>query len=272
MIDLDEVSPENALAGAALLSAGLALAPLCVVFARRFAPPAPVFFARWRFLHAALLGAVLALGMRFASSASDALLEPLFGGSTVPEALRQLVAGALALTAAGAVALAIAARADPAGVRSLGLEARGSLRAALVGVGCYAILAPGILGASLLWPWLFERLGGDFQPQDVAVGIASLAGAERLAAGALAILVLPFLEELVFRGFLQPLFVQNLGDRGGVFLTSLVFATLHGDSALLPILALALLLGSLKLCTQRLSACVAVHALHNAVVFLLLPG
>jgi membrane protease YdiL (CAAX protease family) len=87
---------------------------------------------------------------------------------------------------------------------------------------------------------------------------------------ALVIFVLPFFEELVFRGFLQPLFVQNLGDRGGVFLTSLVFAIPHGDSAFLPIFGLALLLGSLKLRTQRLSAPYAVHALHNAVAFVLL--
>ena len=84
------------------------------------------------------------------------------------------------------------------------------------------------------------------------------------------IVVLPFFEELIFRGFLQPLLVQNLGDRGGVFLTSLVFALPHGDSAFLPIFGLALLLGSLKLRTQRLSAPFAVHALHNAIVFALL--
>ena len=108
----------------------------------------------------------------------------------------------------------------------------------------------------------------------MATWIGSLSGGARALSALLVILVLPFFEELIFRGFLQPLFVQNLGDRGGVFLASLVFAVLHGDSAFLPIFCLALLLGSLKLRTQSLASCFAVHALHNAVVFLTLgiPG
>ena len=56
---------------------------------------------------------------------------------------------------------------------------------------------------------------------------------------------------------------------------SLIVAMLHGVSAFLPIFGLALLLGSLKLRTQRLSAPFAVHALHNAIAFFMLgvpPG
>ncbi|MBK8180726.1 MAG: CPBP family intramembrane metalloprotease [Planctomycetes bacterium] len=263
---LSETSPELAQGGALLLLAGLALTPLCVSFARGFAPEASVFFARWRFLHAAFVGLCLAVLMRVVPAGLASWLEP----EGVPEILRQLASSALALGGASLAAVLIAARLDPDGVRSLGLRGPGSLRAALVGLGCYVLLCPGILGAALLWPWLFEQLGGRFEPQEIAVAIGALDGTSRVLAGVFAILVLPCFEELIFRGFLQPLFVQNLGDRGGVFVTSLVFALLHGDSALLPILALSLLLGSLKLCTQRLSACIAVHALHNAVVFAML--
>ncbi|HTF91295.1 MAG TPA: CPBP family intramembrane glutamic endopeptidase [Planctomycetota bacterium] len=265
-IQLEEGSRELALAGAALALAGLALTPVCTALARRFSPKAAVFFARWRFLHAALVAAAFVVF----SQLSMLLVELAAPGLHLPKELSPIVAGALGFLLTGLLVFALAARLDPDGIRSLGLRASGSLRAAAVGIGCYLVVLPGLIGVSLLWPWLLERLGRDFEIPEIAVQLQSLSGGPRLAGALLAILVFPFFEELLFRGFLQPLFVQNLGDRGGVFLTSLVFALLHGDSAFLPILALAILLGSLKLRTQRLSAPFAVHALHNAIVFLTL--
>ena len=38
----------------------------------------------------------------------------------------------------------------------------------------------------------------------------------------------PVFEELVFRGFLLPLLVQTFGPAGGILLTALPFALLHG--------------------------------------------
>lgn len=263
---LEEGSRELALAGAALTLAGLALTPLCVSFARRFAPKGQVFFARWRFLHVALMAALLAASMQVLPS----LVAQIPGVADLPEGLRLLFGSLAALGATCAFIVLLAARLDPDGARSLGLRPKGSLRAALVGVGCYVLLAPGLFGVSFLWPWLLERIGGHFEAQKIAESLGELAGGQRLLAALLVIAVLPLFEEIVFRGFLQPLLVQNLGDRGGVFLSSLIFAVLHGDSAFLPIFCLALLLGSLKLRTQHLSAPYAVHALHNATVFLLL--
>jgi membrane protease YdiL (CAAX protease family) len=82
----------------------------------------------------------------------------------------------------------------------------------------------------------------------------------------LATLVVPFFEELLFRGFLQPFLVQNFHDRGGVVLTSLFFAMLHGGSAFGPIFVLSLLLGGIALRTRRLWASWAVHAVHNGLM------
>ncbi len=268
--ELAEGSRELALAGAALTLAGLALTPICAALARRFSPKAPVFFARWRFFHAALVALLFALCAQVAMP----LVALVSSQDQVPKGLAPLLASVFALGVPCCIILNFAARLDPEGISSLGLRAKGSLRAAALGIGCYVLLASGILGISFLWPWLLERIGGKFVEQDVAVGLESLSGDARVLGATLVIAVLPFFEELLFRGFLQPLFVQNLGDRGGVFLTSLIFAVLHGDSAFLPIFGLALLLGSLKLRTQRLSASYAVHALHNAIVFLMLgyPG
>lgn len=263
---LKEGSRELAMAGLALTLAGLALTPICVALARRIVPHSQVFFARWRFLHAGCVAAVLVL----ASTLAPSVVGALDSGHALPEALRGLSASLLALGLTSIPILLFAARLDPQGIPSLGLRTSGALRACAAGLLSYALLVPGLFGVSLLWPWLLERLGGHFEVQDIAVALGQLAGNERWAGALLAVLVLPFFEELVFRGFLQPLLVQNLGDRGGVFLASLIFAVLHGDSAFLPILALALLLGSLMLRTQRLAACWLVHALHNGLALLLL--
>ena len=68
---------------------------------------------------------------------------------------------------------------------------------------------------------------------------------------------------------LQPLFVQNFREGGGIFLTSLAFAALHGAAAFLPVLALSLLLGVIYLRTRSLVAVGVVHAMHNSLVLTL---
>ena len=69
-----------------------------------------------------------------------------------------------------------------------------------------------------------------------------------------------------FRSFLQPVLVRRFGDKAGVVLAALLFAAVHGISPFLPIFGLALVLGSVMLRTQRLSAVWAIHALHNGLM------
>jgi membrane protease YdiL (CAAX protease family) len=251
------VSPELARSGTVLAIGGLALAPFAIAISRALFPGRNVFFARWRFSHIVL--AVIA------AAASSAIFPVLFAPleEHVAPILVHLAASALVLGVGCAVAVACAARLDPSGVRSLGLWPGKNVRACAAGLASYILLLPALVGLEILWPWLLERLGGHFEPQEVAVELRTLSGNALLWAAVLAVVVQPLLEELFFRSFLQPLLVQNLGDRGGVALTAMFFAALHGDSAFLPIFALALLLGSLMLRTQRLSAVWLVHALHN---------
>ncbi len=251
------VSAGSALCGLVLLTGGLSLTPLAVVVARRLLPDRRVFFARWRFLH---VFAVLGLSLGVTLAAGSVLLD---SQAPLSEILVGQIATAAGLAAAALAIAALAARLDPAGLRSLGLQSGGNLRAIAAGVGAYLICLPALLGAMLLWPWLYGQLGGEFRFQEIVGQLVELSGWRLLAMLALAIAVQPFLEELFFRAFLQPLLVQNLGDRGGVALTSVLFAALHGGSAFLPILALSLLLGSLMLRGQRLSSVVLLHALHN---------
>ena len=125
-------------------------------------------------------------------------------------------------------------------------------------------MAPGASGA-----------GGEGATQELLHRLGDLGGVELAGTAVLAVLVGPLLEELVFRGFLQPLAVRELGGPLGVLITSVVFAALHGRAAFLPILALSALLGYLMLRTQRLAAPFAAHALNNGLTLAVLfavPG
>ncbi len=253
-----------ALSGLVMLAGGLALTPLAVVLVRRLLPERRVFFARWRFSH---VFAVVVLSVAVTALTGMALFELPRPPS---ELLVAQIATSAGLIAAALAIAALAARLDPAGVRCLGLEAGGQLRAVAAGVGAYLICLPALIGAMILWPWLYEALGGTFERQEIVGELVELGGWRLWSLLALAVVLQPFLEELFFRAFLQPLLVQNLGDRGGVALTSVLFAALHGGSAFLPILGLSLLLGALMLRGQRLSAVVALHALHNGAMVALL--
>jgi membrane protease YdiL (CAAX protease family) len=259
----EAASPEHAWTGLVLLVGGLTLTPLAVLAVRALVPERRVFFARWRFLH---LSAVLLLAVGVALLAGLALGRVDLG---LDDVLASQIATAVGLAVACAAIVRLARVLDPAGSACLGLIRSGNGRAFVAGIAAYVLCAPALLGSMLLWPWLFEHLGGDFALQPIVTTAAELDPREIALLLALAVVVQPALEELVFRAFMQPLFVQNLGDRGGVALTSLLFALLHGPSAFLPVFGLSLLLGALMLRTRRLFAVASVHALHNGLTLLI---
>lgn len=251
--------PATALNALILFLGALALVPPCIALVRRLTPRVPVFFARWRFTQ---LGLVVASGIVFASLGASGLLALAPGSRDL-----MLVLGTcLGLGVTCALIAEIARRMDPSGVRSLGLWPGGHARAAAAGVLAYLLCLPALLALMLLWPWVHLKLGGELVAQPFFDVLAEQSGAMLWLLVLVLVAVQPLFEELIFRGFVQPLLVQNLGDRGGVTLTSLCFALLHGTSHFLPIFALSLLLGALKLRTQRLAACWAVHALHNGLM------
>lgn len=86
------------------------------------------------------------------------------------------------------------------------------------------------------------------------------------------IVVAPVIEEIVFRGFLQPALKNAFGRRYAVVVSASLFAAVHMDIyAFFPIFILGILLGYLYEKTQTLAASVIVHILHNSLtlVFLL---
>jgi len=248
-----------ALVGALLLFSGVALVPVGRLFSERLFPAPRVLFVRWGFTHI--------MGVTLVCLVSSVLAVNLFGSEGV---MRSLSAGVLAFAITAAAVYAVARRTEPAPSSSLGLSDASNLRDMALGLALYLLFLPAIFGAGLLSPWLVERLGGVAEGQEVLLGIGSLEGDKLVFAVMIAAIVMPFFEELLFRGFLQPLLVQNFRETGGVVLTAALFAYIHpGWVPFLPIFCLSLVLGALYLRTRSLRAVVLVHGLHNAVVLTL---
>lgn len=241
------------------LAIGIALAPLVVVLVRRLVPERRVVFVRWGFSH-------LAVAILIGAAAWAATLLIHAPEAEAMDVLTELYRTAFVLGAVCCYAVDAARRLDPDGETSLGWRASGLARALLASVAAYALLFPTQSGVFLVWPWLLELFGQEAAPQELLEAFPGPGSPALPFAIVLTVLVVPLFEETLFRGFLQPLLVQNLNDGAGVVLTSLLFAMLHGTGAFLPIFCLSLLLGGLMLRTQRLGAVWAVHALHNALV------
>ncbi len=249
--------------GLFLLAAGVALAPIGIHLAHRAAPGRRVFFARWGFRHAAMVLAVALVAMFLAGTVAHYAVGER-------ELLPLLYLGESAKLAAVGAALLVARACEPGAFAALGFRRGGNGRALLCGAVSFVFFLPLVHGADQVWPFVYELFGGAWEEQEVITMFASLQGMELVQAILLAVLVAPLLEELLFRGFLQPLLVQNLSDRGGIVLTSLLFALLHGWSAFLPIFVLSLVIGGVMLRTQRIAAAWLVHALNNAITIAVL--
>ena len=249
-----------ALAGLVAAVLGLATAPLCAAVVRRLVPGRNVVFVRWGFSHVllAIVTGVTALAVT-----------TLFPAPAKFDALVEVLRSVVVLGSVAALVAFVAERLDPLGDRSLGLWPGGQLRAVGVALLAYAWFLPAVFGLGFTWPWILERLGESHELQAMLTALPELGTGGLVVFVLCTVVIVPLFEEVVFRGFLQPLLVQNLNDTAGVVMTSLVFAMLHGTSAFLPIFALSLVLGAVMLRTQRLVAVWAVHALHNGVTLAL---
>lgn len=250
--------------GSALLGAALALASLSLVprLARRLAPERKALLPPWGFGHLAL--AVLA-GVVCAGAV--AVLAP---GAPETGLIGIMWRGAAISFGAALAIAAIVVRVAPDGLASLGLCSSRNLGAAASALAVWALALPGLWGLGLAWPWVLERLGVPIEPPLLLESLAAARGPALWIAVLLAVVVIPFLEEVCFRGFLQPLLVRRWGGACGVLVTSVLFASLHGWSAFGPVLGLSLILGAVMLRTRRLSAPFVVHAANNGLAILML--
>ena len=257
----------HALVGGVLLVGGALLVPGAIALARRIVPVREELRVSWGLGHAVQ---ILLLGL--AVSFSLPLVWPL--PDRGPDLIELFCRTGLIFLVPTLWIGILVRRIDPAGTDALGLRWSGSGRGMLVGAAAYICLLPALYGATLLWPMLIEVLGGRVREQAVMrsfVELMEFDPARLWLALVFGILIQPFFEELVFRGFLQPLLARSFGDLGGVIATSALFAGMHGTHFFGPLFALSLILGGVMLRTRRLSAAWTVHMLHNgAMIFILL--
>lgn len=95
-----------------------------------------------------------------------------------------------------------------------------------------------------------------------------------LLLGAFGILVAPFMEELLFRGFLYPALARWTGAATSVIITASAFTLLHGGqlgyswAPLLLIFVVGVTLTVTRMRTNSVATCVVVHMTYNFVLLL----
>ncbi len=134
-------------------------------------------------------------------------------------------------------------------------------------------------------PWLYIVAG-----PVLAIGLAALASAlhapaetvienlvsDRLSRVLVALFVVllgPFFEEMVFRGFVLPLFERSMGASAAILLSSIPFALLHGTTvrwawqSILVIGLAGIAFGIARVRTQSTTASAILHVTYNATLF-----
>ena len=246
--------------GVALAAGGLLVLPVALGLVRRFCPEPQELRAPWNLVHVGLVLAAALGGMLLSLSVASTLTGGALEDLSFPARLLMTALG----YGAGAL-LAVFTALRMGALQALGLKHGGNGRAAVTGAALYLLCAPLIYGVTLIWPWVLDQFGHTAVEQEVALGFLKLEGAPLAQAVVLGVLVIPLIEELLFRGFLLPVLVRYLGIAWGLVGTSLLFGILHGVDYVAPITSLALLLGWVRLRTGRLAAAWTVHALHNGV-------
>jgi len=194
------------------------------------------------------------------------LLAGMLVGSLYPQEGRPVLADltAVALSLVPLIVFGVTRARMLGSLRSLGLD-RPTPRHVLVGLGSWLLFLPTIMALMWMSPWLFEAMGGEWTPQAWGGRIEGITGAHAIGVVLITGLVVPFFEELIFRGWLQQGLAAIMGARPAILFVAVVFALVHDVGTVLPIFALALLLGTLRERTQSLWPSVAVHVVHNSV-------
>jgi membrane protease YdiL (CAAX protease family) len=141
-------------------------------------------------------------------------------------------------------------------------------------LGLAAGLTPLFLGVSALWDLAVEAMGGS-QQQFVLQMLSQLPAYEQAAAAVLIGILIPLLEELLFRGAWFTRLQSQIGDRWSIALTGMVFGILHMETPwAVPLLAvMGVTLGWLRAKSGSLWPGFVLHALNNTVaVALVLTG
>lgn len=129
--------------------------------------------------------------------------------------------------------------------------------------------------AAQLAEWMALLMRSFAVQPEIQISVQTLQSAEttgqRVVFGLFAIVLAPFVEEILFRGILYPAIKQNGHPRLSWWATSLIFAATHANlMTFVPLVLLSLALIWLYEQTDNLLAPILAHSLFNAVNFFFL--
>lgn len=210
-------------------------------------------------LAVAVLGGMFAAGVAVGLSGVDDMDRVL---------LTLAASGAVMGGAAGVLLVARADRAAAVGLR------RCRPRDALAGAGLALALLPVLGGLSYLLQW---ALGYEAHPQAELLMLDRMDAARLAITAALAVAVVPFAEELVFRGVLLSALLERGPAEGhrtrAIVISSVLFGLVHLDPVVVvPTALLGAVAAELRLRSGSLWPALTLHATNNAVAVALMAG
>jgi membrane protease YdiL (CAAX protease family) len=136
----------------------------------------------------------------------------------------------------------------------------------------YCLFAPVLALVAIINRIIVEDIGGGELPMQVLAGSDQLNGWPLAGALLLIIVLVPWLEEILFRHYLWGALVKHpgFGPARALVFTSLAFTVLHPPTVWLPIFFLGMFLAWVRWRSSRLADAVVIHQVHNLVVVWLL--
>lgn len=119
-----------------------------------------------------------------------------------------------------------------------------------------------VLSTSMVSIGANSATGGDGDPY------ANMSSDKLKMISLLAVFLAPIVEEIFFRGFMQPAMVQSFGTFGGILITSLIFAFSHSQyldysQALISITLIGIILGITRQLTGSVMPGIFAHFINN---------
>lgn len=136
----------------------------------------------------------------------------------------------------------------------------------------YCLFAPLLALVAVCNRILVEDVFGGDMPFQVISGFSELSGWPLAGALLLIVLLVPWLEEILFRHYLWGALMKHpgFGPARALVFSSLAFTVLHPPVVWLPVFVLGVFLAWVRWRSTRLADAVVIHQIHNLVVVWLL--
>lgn len=91
-----------------------------------------------------------------------------------------------------------------------------------------------------------------------------------IAVGVIMVIILPVIEEIIFRKFLLQLLTDKVGNMRGSIITAMLFASVNSiHRGFIPVFILGLILNWVFMRSKSIWPCIWLHVINNAVIFTL---